>query len=251
VSSSNSQPERFERTALLYGENGFANIRAASVMIIGLGGVGTHGAIALARSGIGRIVLVDFDTITASSLNRHPCARPEDVGRSKTTVLAEFLRATCPDTEVVERQMFFHDDTADELLDPPPTQVLDAIDSLNPKVSLLHLCLDRGVPVTSSMGAAMHVDASLVRIADISETTICPLASNVRKKLRRRGHSTGVRCVYSLEKHTARPLPPNDDPSYDRGRVRNTLPSSMSIPAVFGFALASDILNRVAAADSD
>jgi len=220
-------------------------------MVIGLGGVGTHGAVALARSGVGKITLVDFDTVTTSSLNRHPCAGPDDVGRPKTTVLADFIRTTCPDTEIIERQSFFHDDTADELLVPSPTHVLDAIDSLNPKVSLLHQCLDRDIPVVSSMGAAMHVDASLVRIADLSETTICPLASNVRKKLRRRGHATGVRCVYSLEKHTAIPLPPNDDPSYDRGRVRNTLPSSMSIPAVFGFALASDILNRVATANCD
>lgn len=243
---SSAFPERFERTALLYGPVGFGHIRAARVMILGLGGVGSHAAVALARAGVGALDLVDFDTVTASSLNRHPCARLEDVGRAKTTVLAEFLQATCPDTAVAEQQVFFHDDTADALLGGAPDHVIDAIDALNPKVSLLAQCLVRGIPVASSMGAAMHVDASLVRTGDIGETRHCPLAARVRRMLKRRGHASGVRCVWSLEKHPARPLPPNDDPRYDRGRVRDTLPSSMSIPAVFGFALASEVLERLA-----
>lgn len=248
---SSACPERFERTALLYGPAGFARIRAARVMILGLGGVGTHAAVGLARAGVGALELVDFDTVTASSLNRHPCARVQDIGRAKTTVLAEFLRDTCPDTAVTEHREFFHDDTADALLGGAPDHVIDAIDALNPKVSLLAQCLDRGLPVASSMGAAMHVDASLVRSGDIAETRHCPLAARVRKMLRRRGHASGVRCVWSLEKHAARPLPPDDDPRYDRGRVRDTLPSSMSIPAVFGFALASEVLERLAGPAAD
>jgi len=252
VSSSTSPtPERFERTALLYGADGFARIRAASVLIVGLGGVGTHAAVALARSGVGRLTLIDFDEVTASSLNRHPCACPADVGRPKTTVMADFLRSTCSDTEIIERQAFFHDDSADDLLTPPPDHVVDAIDSLNPKVALLVACLDRGLPVVSSMGAAMHVDATLVRVADIGSTTGCPLAARVRRLLKRRGFDTGVRCIYSLEKHPVRPLPPNDDPSYDRGRLRDTLPSSMSIPGVFGFTSASIVLEKLAAVETD
>ena len=246
---SSAFPDRFERTALLYGDDGFRRIRAARVLILGLGGVGSHAAVGLARAGTGTLELVDFDTVTASSLNRHPCARIQDIGRPKTTVLGDFLRDTCPDTAVIERQEFFHDDTADALLAPAPDFVIDAIDALNPKVSLLAQCLERGLAVGSSMGAAMHVDASQVRVGDIRDTRDCPLAARVRKMLRRRGYASGVRCVWSGEKHPARPLPPDDDPRYDRGRVRNTLPSSMSIPAVFGFALASEALSHLSSHD--
>ncbi|MBT3317724.1 tRNA threonylcarbamoyladenosine dehydratase, partial [bacterium] len=113
-------PDRFTRTIDMYGEEGFAKIRNASVAVIGLGGVGSHAATALARGGIGSIKLVDFDLLTVSSLNRHPCASLADVGRAKTDILAEFLNKTCPDTAVNPIKEFFHTDTCDKIFSPIP-----------------------------------------------------------------------------------------------------------------------------------
>ena len=239
-------PERFGRTVDLYGTGGFALLRAARVAVIGLGGVGGHAAQALARSGVGALLLVDFDPVTASSLNRSAFAGPDDVGRPKVEVAAAHLARTCPDTRVETRQAFFHEDSAAELLDPAPDLVVDAIDSLNPKVALLAWCVRRGLPVVSSMGASSRRDFTKVRCADLAETRICPLAKKLRQRLGRLGVRAGIPCVYS-EERPAPALPPDlGDLSCDRGRVRNRLPSQMSLPGIFGYALAALALDRLA-----
>jgi len=245
VNSSDSL-DRFTRTVDLYGPEGFARIRTAHVTVFGQGGVGAHAAVALARGGVGRLTVVDFDVISSSSLNRHPCAGPDDVDRPKADVMAEFLRRTCPDTDTEPVTAFFHNDSADELLAPAPDHVVDAIDSLNPKVALLEECLGRGVAVTSSMGAAARTDVSLVRSGDISETSLCPLAARVRKFLRRKGYEAGVPCVWSTETPVVRPMPANEPRLIDRGRERLRLASSMCIPGVFGFSVASLVLGSLA-----
>ena len=243
--SSSACPERFTRTVDLYGEAGFTAIRAASVVVCGLGGVGAHAALALARSGIGRLVLIDFDPVTASSLNRSPCATIADVGRPKVAVVGEFLRRTCPDTAVDEVEAFFHADTADALLAPPPACVVDAIDALNPKVELLATCVARGIPVVGSMGAAGRTDVSFVRAGDLWESRRCPLAGRVRKYLRRRGVTAPIPCVWSEEEPAEALAPDTADPRFDRGRIRNRLPSGIALPGIFGYALASLALDLV------
>ncbi len=243
--SSSAWPERFTRTVDLYGDDGFTAIRAASVVVCGLGGVGAHAALVLARSGIGRLTLIDFDPVTASSLNRSPCATLADVGRPKVAAVGEFLRRTCPDTAVDEVEAFFHADTADTLLAPPPACVVDAIDALNPKVELLAACVARGIPVASSMGAAGRTDVSFVRAGDLWESRRCPLAGRVRKYLRRRGVTAPIPCVWSEEEPAEALAPDADDPRYDRGRIRNRLPSGIALPGIFGYALASLALDLV------
>ena len=244
--SSSGCPDRFTRTVDLYGDAGFASIRAARVVVCGLGGVGAHAALALARSGIGRLTLIDFDPVTASSLNRSPCATLADVGRPKVATIGEFLRRTCPDTAVDEVEAFFHADTADALLTPPPSCVVDAIDALNPKVELLATCVARGIPVVGSMGAAGRTDVSFVRAGDLWESRRCPLAGRVRKYLRRRGVTAPVPCVWSEEEPADALAPDADDPRYERGRIRNRLPSGIAMPGIFGYALASLVLDLVA-----
>jgi tRNA A37 threonylcarbamoyladenosine dehydratase len=238
-------PERFARTVDLYGAGGFRRIRSAQVAVFGLGGVGSHAALALARSGIGTLLLVDFDCITASSLNRNPVAGPADVGRPKVEFLAAHLALTCPDTTVTTRQVFFHDDTAAELLTPAPDLVIDAIDSLNPKVLLLAHCSRRELPVISSMGASSRSDVTRVRTGDLATTRICPLAKKVRQRLRRLGIAGGITCVYSEETPVPSLPPAREDLTVDRGRVRNRLPSQISLPGIFGYALASLALGRI------
>jgi len=243
--TSSDFPERFTRTVDLYGETGFARLRAARVAICGLGGVGAHAALALARSGVGALTLVDFDLVTASSLNRNPIAAPADVGRAKAEVLADHLRAACPDTAVAPVRAFVHEDTLDDLLTPAPDLVVDAIDSLNPKLALLARCLAEERPVVSAMGAAGRRDVAALQVSDLWESRGCPLASRVRKFLRRRGLDAPLPCVWSAEPPAAALPPDLDDRTLDRGRVRNRLPSAIAVPGAAGYALASLALDRL------
>jgi tRNA A37 threonylcarbamoyladenosine dehydratase len=248
-------PPRHHRTVLFYGEEAFALIRKAAVTVIGLGGVGGHAAVNLARSGIGALHLVDFDTVTPSSLNRSPFAEPADIGRLKTDALRDYLVRVCPDTLVSVTEAFCGDDTLPELVPPdgPPDVVLDAIDSLNPKVSLLAWCCDHGIPVITSMGAAGKGDVGQVRTGDLATSTICPLARKVRTRLKKRGITAGIPAVWSIEKAAAhRPGAPKEvgqaagaEAGPEGGRERHTLASQMSLPGVFGYGLASLALDII------
>ena len=259
--SSNSLPDpgaispRHHRTVLFYGEKKFDRIRKAQVTVIGLGGVGGHAAVNLARSGIGALHLVDFDTLTDSSLNRSSFAEPPDVGRLKTEVLRDYLNRVCPDTTVTVTEAFCGDDTLPRLV---PAEsgcdlVVDAIDSLNPKVSLLVWCASHDIPVITSMGAAGKWDVGKVRTGDLEESTICPLARKVRSRLKKRGVSGGISGIWSIEKGLAhRPGAPKEigevsSMAPDGSRERHTLASQMTLPGVFGYGLAAmalDLLGR-------
>jgi tRNA A37 threonylcarbamoyladenosine dehydratase len=242
-------PERFKRIIALYGEDGFARLRAARVTVFGLGGVGAHAALALARSGVGFLRLVDFDEVTPSSLNRSPVATLEDLGRPKAEVVTERLGAACPDTRLEPVVAFIHDDSAETLLAPAPDCVVDAIDSLAPKTALLRQCVERGIPVVSSMGAAGRREVGPVLSGDLWETQGCPLAARVRKYLRNAGVGASIPCVWSSEKPVP-PLPPEpDEPRLDRGRLRNSLSSSIVLPGIFGYAVAGLAMERIAAGD--
>ncbi len=245
-SASEGYPERFTRLVDFYGVDGFRRIRAARVAVVGLGGVGSHAAAALARSGIGGLLLVDFDLVTASSLNRNAAAGPADVGRPKAEVLAEHLARSCPDTAVETRREFCDAKLAPVLFDPRPDWVIDAVDGLNPKVDLLEYCVRVRLPVASSMGASAHHDVTRLRAGDLSESRICPLARQVRLRLRRRGIADGVLCVWSVEPPGAPLAPDLGDRILDRGRVRNRLPSQITVPGAFGYTLAALVLERLA-----
>jgi tRNA threonylcarbamoyladenosine dehydratase len=245
--SSACPDQRFARTAEYFGTEGFDRVRAATAAVIGLGGVGSHAALCLARNGIGRLLLVDFDVVTESSLNRSSWALPEDVGSAKAESLAVYLARCCPGTAVTSEHTFLDDGTADGLLQPAPDIVVDAIDSLNPKACLLEYCLRSGIPVVSSMGASSRIDPSCVRVGDISETSVCPLARKVRQYLARRGWRKGVTCVYSIETPLVEPGPPDDSESVvRRGRIRRRLPGSGALPGIFGYACAAEALKRLA-----
>ncbi len=240
----------FTRNIDLVGEEGFRRLRRAHVAVLGLGGVGSHAAVALARAGVGRIRLVDFDKVTASGLNRHAVAGLADVGRPKVEVVGEKLRAIAPEIEVEEQAVFFHEETVDQLLGADLDQVVDAIDSFTPKVVLLATCVERGLATVSSMGASARVNPTLMRVGDLSETRVCPLARAVRKALGKKGVRTGITCVYS-EEAPLPPLPPDqDDEVLQRGRVRNRLPSLSVMPGIFGYALAGEVIQRLAGVKS-
>ena len=227
--------------------------------VIGLGGVGAHAAVNLARSGIGAVHLVDFDKVTDSSLNRSPFAEPADIGRLKTDALHDYLIRVCPDTAVTVTEAFCGDDTLPRLVpgDPGCDLVIDAIDSLNPKVALLAWCVEREIPVITSMGAAGKRDVGQVRTGDLSESTICPLARKVRSRLKRRGILGGIAAIWSIEKAQAhRPGQPKEidqEPAAapDGTRERHTLASQMTLPGVFGYGLASLALDMVSLGEAE
>ncbi len=237
------------RSIDLLGEEGFRRLRNAFVTVIGLGGVGSHAAAALARSGVGRLRLVDFDPVTPSSLNRNALATREDLGKPKVDVMAERLRRIRADLVVETDQAFFHEDTAERLLSGSPDMVVDAIDGFTPKVALLRLCVEGSLPVVSSMGASGRTDPSLLRTGDISETCVCPLARVVRRRLKKHGISTGIQTVYSIEPPGVALPPDEGDTFYRRGRERRRLPSLICMPGIFGYALASLVIGTLSESD--
>jgi tRNA threonylcarbamoyladenosine dehydratase len=241
-----SEARRFARVLDFLGEGGFRKVHGATVTVVGLGGVGSHAAIALARSGVGKLILVDFDRLTETSLNRNPLAAPEDCGGFKVDVIADSLRKSCPDTAITVHREFFHAETAGKILEPLPDALIDAIDSLNPKTALVQECLSRGIPLFSSMGASGRRDPTLVRVGDISETRGCPLARQLRKYLRKRGIERGFKCVFSVEPSGDHALPPDQkDVTLERGRTRNRIPSLVTMPGIFGYTLAAMVLEHL------
>lgn len=236
----------FSRTIDLLGDEGFAKLQHAFVVVMGLGGVGSHAAAALVRSGVGRLRLVDFDQLTLSSLNRHVQATQADVGEGKAAVLARHLLQVNPTLQVECAAQFFHNETAEDLLAGPPSFVVDAIDSYNPKAALLRYCVEHQLPVVSCMGASARTNPTLLRIADISQTRVCPLARVVRRKLKKFAITQGIPTVFSIEL-PRQPLPPDEnDEVYRRGRVRNRLPSLGVMPGIFGYTAASIVITELA-----
>ncbi len=247
-------PNRFNRTIGLYGEEGFSRIRAAHLVVVGLGGVGSHVVVNLARSGVGSLLIVDFDTVSESSLNRFIVADPSDVGRPKAEVLAEHLKQTCPDTRIETSLEFCAEENINLLLDPVPDLVVDAIDSVKSKVALMLWCVRNNIPIVSSMGAAGRRDFTWIKTGDISTTTVCPLARQVRTQLRQAGVVGGVQCVYSTEKADAL-MPPRRSAESEAagstqaaettGRPAKRLASSTTMPGIFGYALAELALTNI------
>ncbi|MBW2732115.1 MAG: tRNA threonylcarbamoyladenosine dehydratase [Deltaproteobacteria bacterium] len=244
--STNKPARIFDRAVELLGPEGFARLQGARVVVVGLGGVGSHTVSALARAGVGTLRLVDFDRVSWTSLGRMALALPQDVGRPKVLALAERAKAFTPELVVEAEEAFFHNDTADALL-ANVDLVVDAIDAVNPKVALLRSCVERKLLVVSSMGAAGRRDPSALQVGDISETTRCPLARVVRKRLRRQGVSAGVSCIWSVEE-PVEPLPPDlEEVTLDRGRTRNRLPNLQALPGIFGYAVASLAIDALVA----
>jgi tRNA A37 threonylcarbamoyladenosine dehydratase len=240
----------FSRTVDLLGEEAFQRLRESFVVVVGLGGVGSHVVVALARSGIGRMRIVDPDEVSLSSLNRHAVAVAADVGQLKVEVMARWLDRLGAPLQVEPSHAFVDAESVGEIVDGAPNLVVDAIDSVGPKTDLLAGCIDRNVPVISSMGASSRRDPTRIHIADISETSVCPLARRIRKWLRRRGIEAGIPVVFSDETPVP-PLPPDGEArTVDRGRIRNRQPSMGTLPGIFGYALANLVITTVAGGEA-
>ena len=242
-----SATDRLTRTRMLLGDEGLSRLQNAAVMVVGLGAVGGYALEALARSGIGRLVLVDFDVFDESNINRQILALPSTVGQKKTEVARRRVLDINPDCIVETKDMFVNADTLPQLLDIPVDFVVDAIDALNPKCCLMEALYERGIPFISSMGAALKTDPSFIKCGTLSASKNCGLAKFIRKRLRKRGlEISRINCVYSDEQvclpETALAFD-GDDAS--AGRVRHTLGSLPTITAIFGLTIANYVITSL------
>ncbi|TPX57694.1 hypothetical protein PhCBS80983_g03645 [Powellomyces hirtus] len=246
--------EQLARNYAFLGEEGVAKVRSAFVIVVGLGGVGSHAAHMLLRSGVQRLRLIDFDQVSLSSLNRHAVATQADVGTSKSGCLERHFNEIAPHVQIDARNELFNIDAAEELLSGNPDYVLDCIDNLNTKMDLIKYCKDHKIRIISSMGAGAKADSSRIQIADISETFEDPLARATRRGLKLKGVESGVPVVYSTEKPgSVKLLPLEEDKVHEAEeysalpdfRVR-ILPVLGTLPALFGNCLASYVITELA-----
>lgn len=240
--------DRLARMRLLVGEAGLERLRDSFVSVVGLGAVGSYAVEALARAGVGRLRLVDFDEIRASNVNRQLFALGSTLGRPKCEEAARRVLDIQPSCRVEALRLFVDRDTVGMALAGPPALVIDAIDSLNPKVTLLRAACELGVPLISSMGAALRTDPLRIKVGPLSEARGCPLAARVRKRLRAQGVSPSMPCVYSTE--PARALMRNararasgtEEPGLKRGLDRAVFGSLPTLTGIFGLVAANEAL---------
>ncbi len=239
----------FSRTEMLIGREGLDTLARSCVAVFGIGGVGAYAAEALARSGVGKLVLVDDDDICLTNLNRQIHALMSTIGRPKVEAMKERILDINPGAVVVAHRRLYNSASSGELLEDSYSYVIDAIDMISSKLDLIERCTARNIPVISCMGAGDKLDPSRFQVADIYETSICPLAKVMRKELRKRGIEK-LKVVYSKE-------PPmetleveadcrNDCVCSNRDRTcgtRRHIPGSVSfVPPVAGLILASEVV---------
>jgi len=234
-------PAQFERTEILVGEAGIARLAQAHIFLAGLGGVGSWCAEALARAGVGRLTLVDMDRVATSNINRQLPATLSTVGEFKTEVMAARIRDINPDCRLTVLTEFITPANVEQLLPADADWVVDCIDSLSCKVALIVAARRRGLPVAASMGAGNKLDATRVKVSDISKTLVDPLAREVRTRLRRQGIHKGVLCVWSDEPGRP-PRPPEPTP---QGRPRAVNGTISYLPPLFGLMLAGAVIRRL------
>ena len=229
---------RWERQERLLGREATARLAACRVALFGVGGVGSYAAEALARSGVGAVVLVDKDEVSESNINRQLCALTETLGRPKVSVMAERMRSINPEILVEERQEFFLPETADRFDFSSYDYVIDAIDTVSGKIAIAEAAHAAGVPMISCMGTGNKLDPTAFRVADLAKTSVCPLARVMRRELKKRGiaHLT---VVYSEEE----PMTPAGEIDPETGKL---LPGSLSfVPPVAGMIAAGEAIKTL------
>lgn len=230
------------RTRMLLGDEVVESFAQKHVLIVGMGGVGSFAAEFLARAGIGRITMVDGDVVDPSNRNRQLPALVNTEGMLKVDVMRDRLRLINPDLQLVPIKEFVTPDKIDRILAGRYDFVIDAIDSLTPKVLLLASAVKRDMNVVSSMGAGGKLDPTRIRVADLADTQKCSLARYVRKRLKRQGIDGGITAVYSLEDSDGDSLMYTDGLNYKK----SALGTISYLPAAFGGACASVVIRHLA-----
>ena len=228
----------YSRTRLLLGDSAMEKLKNARVAVFGIGGVGGYVVEALARSGVGALDLIDHDTVSETNINRQILATRDTIGMDKVTAAAERVAAIDPAIKVTAKKCFFLPETAGEFDFSAYTYVVDAIDTVTGKLMLVEAAQAAGTPIISSMGTGNKLDPTAFRVADISETSVCPLARIIRKECKKRGIRR-LKVVYSTEDPIK--VVPEDLSELPEGR--NALPGSVCfVPAAAGMVIAGEVI---------
>lgn len=230
------------RTGMLIGKEALEKLRESDVLVVGLGGVGAYAAEMICRAGIGRMTVADGDVVHATNRNRQLLALRETEGMSKAALMGHRLREINPSIELTVIDEYLKDERMVEILDKGFDYVVDAIDTLSPKLFLIYHSVQRKIPVVSSMGAGGKFDPLQVSVSDISQTTNCPLARILRKRLHRLGIREGITAVYSPETvDKSKVVSSKGEPN-----KASTVGTISYMPALFGIACASVVIRDLA-----
>ncbi len=242
--------QQLSRTAKLIGKENIDKLTFARVAIFGIGGVGGFTVEALARSGVGHIELIDHDTVALSNLNRQIIATHDTIGRDKVDVMKERILSINPNAEVITHKCFFLPENKDDFDFSKYTYVVDAVDTVTAKLTIIEEAKKAGVPVISSMGTGNKLDPTMFEVADISKTSVCPLAKVMRRELKKRG-IFHVKVVYSKEEAI---MPLAEDDALQCGEQNNEdttgrkkiAPGSISyVPSVAGLIIAGEVIKDI------
>lgn len=243
--------DQFSRTAFLIGKAAVEKLHHSTVAVFGIGGVGSFAVEGLARAGVGTLVLIDDDNITLTNLNRQLHATQKTLGRSKVEIMKRRILDINPKAEVIIYQKFYLPENADELIKNDYDYIVDAVDTVTAKIDLVINAKKRNIPMISCMGAGNKLDPTRFEVADIFETSVCPLAKVMRKELRKRGIDS-LKVVYSKEE-PIKPLESENsscneddlclDSRKEQGSIKRQIPGSISfVPSVAGLIMAGEVI---------
>ncbi len=232
----------FSRTELLIGEEGLNRLANATVMVLGVGGVGSHCIEALARSGVGTLILVDNDKVSRTNINRQSIAYLSTVGDYKTKLMKDRIDDICPSINVFTYETFVLPENLNEIFEREVDYIVDAIDTVTAKLAIAEYAKEHQIPLISCMGTGNKLHPELFEITDISKTSVCPLCKVMRKELKERGiHHLKV--LYSKEK----PIDTSARSTGEDKGMRRSLPGSISfVPPVAGLLIAGEVIREIA-----
>ncbi|RBW70436.1 tRNA threonylcarbamoyladenosine dehydratase [Bacillus taeanensis] len=239
---------QFSRNELAIGKEGLQSLKNSTAAVLGIGGVGSFAAEALARSGVGRLVLVDKDSVDITNVNRQIHALLSTVGQDKVELMKNRIADINPDCEVIALKMFYNEETYEKFFSYPIDYVIDASDTISFKIHLMKQCLERKIPIISSMGAANKTDPTRLEIADISETSYDPIARVIRTKLRKEGIHKGIKVIFSKEHPIKIKEEIRKEVGNDQAEIRKAkLPPSSNafVPSVAGLIMAGYVINEL------
>ena len=231
----------FSRTELLLGKEGLDRLKEATVTVLGVGGVGSHCIEALARSGVGHLVLVDHDTVSLTNINRQSIALHSTIGQYKTKVMEAKIADISPEISVTTYEEFVLEDNLKQVFAIRPDYIVDAIDTVTAKLAVARYAKEHGISLISSMGTGNKLHPELFEIDDIRNTSVCPLCRVMRKELKKRGIE-GLTVLYSQEK----PIDISEAASEEDKGERRSVPGSVSfVPPVAGLMIAGEVIRNL------
>lgn len=236
----------FSRTELLVGEDNINKLKKTTVMVFGIGGVGSHCVEALARCGVGKLILIDNDTVSLTNINRQSIAFHSTVGQYKTKVMKKKIKDISPETEVVTYEIFVLPENIDTIFAENADYIIDAIDTVTAKLALAEKARELGIPMISSMGTGNKLHGELFEITDISKTSVCPLCKVMRRELKARG-IYHLKVLYSKEKpaDVSANVPAEKEERENAGTRRNIPGSIAFVPPVAGLLIAGEAVRDI------